>query len=233
MLVAALAHGVTFGGTGTGTSLRFHATNQSGGPLTTPYTVQVVAAPGSEGGGDGLPGDPPGVTLNGLPPGAPLKGQLSLADGEGADLDVQATFSEPRAFRFYDVVLAMDEDKDGITDTQAAQGLTFREGGAPQVGVPHATPPLGAPPSRLELGAPRPNPVAGLATVSFALPSAGEVTLTLHDVAGRRVRTLYRGDAVAGPGAMQVDCGGLARGMYFLRLTTASGSAARRVMIVR
>jgi hypothetical protein len=233
-LVAVPFEGIGVAGTGASALLRFKATNESGGPLTLPYTVSVVAAPGSEGegGGGGGLGDPPTVSLGGLPPDVPLAGDLTLADGETADIDVYASFAEPRAFRFYDVVLHMDEDGDGTEDAVATHGLTFKEGGSTAVDVPGA--PLDAAlPTRVELAAPWPNPVTGIATVRFALPRAGEVTLTLYDIAGRRVRTLFRGPATAGPGALQMDCGGLARGLYFLQLATEDGAAARRVTVVR
>ncbi len=225
--------GIGLGGTGASAHLRFKATNESGGPLTVPYTITVVAAPGSEGdtGGGGL-GDPPGVMLNGLPPGAPLTGDVVLANGATADIEVEATFAEPRSFRFYDVVLRMDDDEDGGGDALAAHGLTFREGGSPSVDVP--PPPAAiALPSRIELGAPWPNPVTGRTTVRFALPRAGAISLALYDIAGRRVRMLHHGEAVAGPGALQVDCAGLPRGLYFLRLALEGESAAQRITVVR
>ena len=224
--------GIGVAGTGASSMLRFKATNESGGPLALPYTITVAAAPGSEGeGGGGLPGDPPGVSLNGLPPGEPFIGDMMLADGATGDIDVAVSFAEPRPFRFYDVILRMDEDGDGVEDAAAAHGLVFRAGG-PTVDVA-PPPPVVELPTRVELAAPWPNPATGLATVRFALPRAGTMTLALYDIAGRRTRTLYDGAAVAGPGALQVDFAGLPRGLYFLRIFTEDGAAARRVTVVR
>jgi hypothetical protein len=111
--------------------------------------------------------------------------------------------------------------------------LTFREGGTTAVGVVEPPGTAVGVPARIELAAPVPNPVTGVALVRFALPAAGDVTLALYDIAGRRVRTLFAGRAAAGPGTVQVDCGGIARGLYFLRLVTEEGAAARRLTIVR
>ena len=171
------------------------------------------------------------MSLNGLPPGEPFIGDMMLADGATGDIDVAVSFAEPRPFRFYDVILRMDEDGDGVEDAAAAHGLIFRAGG-PTVDVA-PPPPAVALPTRVELAAPWPNPVTGFATVRFALPRAGTMTLALYDIAGRRMRTLYDGAAVAGPGALHVDFAGLPRGLYFLRLVTEDGAAARRVTVIR
>jgi hypothetical protein len=116
--------------------------------------------------------------LNGLPPGVPFASELTLANGATGDIDLEATFAEPRSFRFYDVVLRMDDGGDGEADALAAQGLSFREGGSPTVDV---TPPAAAValPSGIELGTPWPNPVTERTTVRFALPRAGAITLAL------------------------------------------------------
>ncbi|MEP7027149.1 MAG: PKD domain-containing protein [Candidatus Eisenbacteria bacterium] len=228
-LVAVPTAGIAFAGTGTSALARFVITNTSGGPLTAPYTISAEPAPGSEGGGGGGLGDPPGVMLNGLAPDTPFAGNVTLADGASTNIDISATFAEARSFRFYDLVLRMD-DGNGSADALATHGLTFREGGSPFVGV---TPPAVPLPARVELGGLAPNPVTGLALVRFALPRAGDVTLTLYDIVGRRVRTLYRGVAAAGPGSVQVNCEGLPRGLYFLQLATVDGTAGRRVTVVR
>jgi hypothetical protein len=223
--------GLGSAGMGSAAQLRFVATNTSGGPLALPYTITVEPAPGSEGdaGGGGL-GDPPTVSLNGLPPGTPFTGVVNLANEASANLDVVASFGEPRAFRFYDVVLRMDEDGDGIPDAQTAQGLIYHE-----AGVPLAVPPTGAPrvPEGLELDVPHPNPAAGMAMVRFSVPRAESVTLALYDIAGRRVRTFFRGPAQAGPGAAQLDYTGVARGFYLLRLEGDDGAVAKRVTLIR
>jgi flagellar hook assembly protein FlgD len=53
-------------------------------------------------------------------------------------------------------------------------------------------------PSAIELRPAVPNPVTGRTQITFALPFAARVKLAIYDVAGRRVRTLYEGDAAPG-----------------------------------
>lgn len=78
-----------------------------------------------------------------------------------------------------------------------------------------------------------PNPAAHLMTVSFALPQAGHARLELYAATGRRVRTLLDGDMTAGAQMLQFSAraGDPPRGVYFLRLTSGSGTATRRLAL--
>jgi hypothetical protein len=84
----------------------------------------------------------------------------------------------------------------------------------------------------------RPNPFRGGTTVSFSVPAAGRVTLSVHDVTGRLVRRLIDRDLPAGPHERNWD-GRLPdgspapAGVYFLRLTTGEGSYSRRSVLLR
>lgn len=68
-----------------------------------------------------------------------------------------------------------------------------------------------------------PNPFAGSAAIRWALPSASDVSLSVYDAAGRRVRDLLRGRLDAGPHSMTWDGRddrgrALGAGIYWLRL---------------
>jgi hypothetical protein len=90
----------------------------------------------------------------------------------------------------------------------------------------------------LRLGSPTPNPTAGEASITFALPRRGEVRLRVFDVRGRLVRTLVDGDTAAGE-AVAVwkgrDDGGrtVADGVYFYRLEHAGQTLTRKLLLVR
>ena len=99
-------------------------------------------------------------------------------------------------------------------------------------GVPPGTP-------SLALDAPRPNPAHAGTTLSFELPRAEAVTMRVHDVAGRVVRTLADG-VVFGAGRHDLrwdgrdDAGGeAAAGVYLVRLATGERVLTRRVSLVR
>jgi len=83
-----------------------------------------------------------------------------------------------------------------------------------------------------------PNPFAAEAELSFASSSPGAVRLSIHDVAGRRVRTLLAADLPAGVHRARWDgrddAGrALASGVYFVRLERDGAVAARQVVLAR
>ncbi|HPF69138.1 MAG TPA: FlgD immunoglobulin-like domain containing protein, partial [Candidatus Krumholzibacteria bacterium] len=83
-----------------------------------------------------------------------------------------------------------------------------------------------------------PNPFNPSTTIRFALPAAGTVRLTVHDVAGRLVRTLLDGGCETGEQGVvwdgRDDAGrSLGSGVYLYRLTTAAGASAGRMTLVK
>ncbi len=90
---------------------------------------------------------------------------------------------------------------------------------------------------RLALNQNTPNPFTRSSVIRFALPSTAKVSLTIFDVAGRRVRTLVDGRLDAGVHQRawdgRTEDGGPARaGMYFYRLTTERGTLGRRMVLL-
>jgi hypothetical protein len=88
------------------------------------------------------------------------------------------------------------------------------------------------------LGQPVPNPSAGTMTIRFGLAAAGEHTLLVYDVAGRRVRLLSSGVAGAGPQTVhwdgRDDLGNpVASGVYVYRLSSPAGERVERATVLR
>ena len=77
-----------------------------------------------------------------------------------------------------------------------------------------------------------PNPSSGGARVSFAVPEAGAVRLTVLDVRGRRVATLVDGPLSAGRHEARLD-GSLAAGVYIIRLEAGGTVITRQAVVVR
>jgi hypothetical protein len=95
-------------------------------------------------------------------------------------------------------------------------------------------------PAVLKLGLSIPNPFVAKSSLAYSIPSeaASSVHLTVHDVAGRLVRTLV--NQVQGPGTYDVAWDGndqlgnpVASGVYFYHLTWNGESATRRMVLVR
>ena len=86
----------------------------------------------------------------------------------------------------------------------------------------------------LRLGAPSPNPVQGTATASFAVKEAVQTQVTLYNVLGQQVTTLYRGTPTAGEAqSLRVHTSDLTSGVYFLRLQADGQSRTERLTVVR
>jgi hypothetical protein len=94
------------------------------------------------------------------------------------------------------------------------------------VGVPRI-----ATPAALDLAV-FPNPATSDATLRFSLPAPQSVTITVHDLLGREV--LRAADGVRyGQGAhvLPMKLGGLARGVYRVRMLGASGEGTATLML--
>jgi choice-of-anchor B domain-containing protein len=100
---------------------------------------------------------------------------------------------------------------------------------------------VGVPPASgrtLRFRAPRPNPARGAVTFVLDLPAPGRAEVEVLDTAGRRVRTIYRGPAQAGPLELRwdgTDAQGrpAPAGLYFARARTDRGEARTRFARLR
>jgi flagellar hook assembly protein FlgD len=90
--------------------------------------------------------------------------------------------------------------------------------------------------SGLELSAPSPNPARDASKLEFVVPAAATVELEIRDVAGRRVRTIFRGELGAGRHVREWDGRDaegrpVAAGVYFAELR--AGADTRTVKVTR
>ncbi len=76
------------------------------------------------------------------------------------------------------------------------------------------------------------NPMTAGTAVSFSLPGSGQADLSLVDMAGRRVSTLFSGPAEQGLNSVEFQ-GGLASGTYFVVLRHGNAFDAQRVSVIR
>lgn len=91
---------------------------------------------------------------------------------------------------------------------------------------------------RLALSAPQPSPFARETRFAIALPSADDLELTVHDLVGRRIATLFRGRVEGGTPVFRWtgtdDDGAPARdGVYFIHARGAGGDVTRKVVLLR
>jgi len=88
------------------------------------------------------------------------------------------------------------------------------------------------------LGSMNPNPVRTSATLAFSTPAAGVTRVDVYDLSGRIVSTLQSGECAAGSHAISWDGDGntgneVPSGIYFVHLTSGSGSLTRSFMVLR
>lgn len=77
----------------------------------------------------------------------------------------------------------------------------------------------------------RPNPSPGATRFTLRLPRAGQVDLSVFDLAGRRVATVWRGAMAAGEREVTWQPSGLRRGVYFAKLSIDGAVAVNRVVL--
>jgi hypothetical protein len=83
-----------------------------------------------------------------------------------------------------------------------------------------------------------PNPFNPRVTIRWSQPVAGPVELSIYDMRGHMVRQLVSGDRPAGSGEIFWDGrddagGGMATGIYLVRLKTSVGSELRKLTLMR
>ncbi len=104
--------------------------------------------------------------------------------------------------------------------------------------APEAEASLVATPAQVALAPARPNPSAGDVRISWSLPKASPLELTVYDLAGREVVQLANGTYAAGEHSLEwtgADAGGrmLPTGTYLYRLRTSSVNLVRKLVLVR
>ena len=78
-----------------------------------------------------------------------------------------------------------------------------------------------------------PNPFNPATTISFALPAAANVTVTIYSSLGREVARLADGFMSAGNQSLHWDASAFPSGVYFYRVSTGFSSAVGRMMLVK
>lgn len=91
----------------------------------------------------------------------------------------------------------------------------------------------GSLPTEFSLAQNYPNPFNPTTVISFALPTASSVTLSIYNVLGQEVSTLLNTTLPAGEHQVEFDASSYASGVYFYRLSADSFSDTRKMMLVK
>jgi hypothetical protein len=107
-------------------------------------------------------------------------------------------------------------------------GLQFNNGSLTGVsGQP------GSIPRKISLDQNYPNPFNPTTVISYHLPTAVSVNLTVYDVLGREVETLANGMQTPGDHSVRFEGRGLASGVYFYLLKAGAFSETKKMVLVR
>ncbi len=88
-------------------------------------------------------------------------------------------------------------------------------------------------PENFYLAQNQPNPFNPETVISFALPEASQVALTVYNSAGQRVATLMEGFVTAGEYSVVFDGANLSSGVYFYHLTAGNHSAVKKCLLMK
>lgn len=78
-----------------------------------------------------------------------------------------------------------------------------------------------------------PNPFNSATSIAFTLPAEAHVNLSVLNVLGQTVATLYDGDMEHGDHRFLFDAGGLTSGMYYCKLSTPYGTVTRKMFYMK
>jgi hypothetical protein len=78
-----------------------------------------------------------------------------------------------------------------------------------------------------------PNPFNPTTTISFSLPQASEVSLTVYDVLGQQVAQLVNGTLNAGEHRLTFEAANLPSGVYITRLATSAQTLTQKILLMK
>lgn len=108
----------------------------------------------------------------------------------------------------------------------------FRVDWSKPTGVGGDAPSGGGRPEGCTLDPNYPNPFNPRTTIRYGIPETGRVCLTVCDLAGREVATLFEGVRPAGRYETRFDGSGLPSGIYVCRLTAGRFAQNRKMMLI-
>lgn len=88
-------------------------------------------------------------------------------------------------------------------------------------------------PDRIKLNQNYPNPFNPSTVISFSVPNVTDVEIAVHDILGRKLRTLLNDRVQAGQHDVTFDASDLSSGVYIYTLRTGSHMLTRRLSVLK
>jgi hypothetical protein len=157
----------------------------------------------------------------------------------GKDYDLSVTWRNVTLWRWWSDLSGMPYTINGVVTIRDGEA----NGGGGNSALIHmrmcacdayATPVLDGPQrTPFFIATPAPNPIATSARLDFSMEEDGPVTITVYDVAGRRVATLIDNQHTPrGWHSVDLNSSGFASGVYFLKMQTPGKSLARKFVVM-
>ena len=214
---------------GSASNVQFTIVNDSPGPLTLSYEV-------SDHSSDDDP-DNGAIKLNGLPPGEPVFGTLSIAQESFGVINVAVLLAQFQPENPHEVLLSADLDGDGQMEDLTACTV-FSSGIYSPTATPEPDPAasyVGRPATLMAL----PNPFQGRTTLHLFLPERDPgIEAEVFDAGGRRVRELHSGALEPGDHLLSWDARDSAgrlvpNGLYFVRVSGRTLHIEQKILRVQ
>ena len=116
-------------------------------------------------------------------------------------------------------------DENTQSDNSLLLRLTAEGAGVGPGSSPH--------PAEFGLDSPYPNPFNASVTLDFTLPQAGDITISVFDVTGKTVATLFDGPHSSGTGTVTWNAENIPSGVYFARLESGGAVQTRKLLLVK
>jgi hypothetical protein len=174
-----------------------------------------------------------GMRWHDMPLAAPL--------AAGQDYDFAIEWHTINELRWWSDTSGMPYTINGVITVRDAESQVY--GGAGNTALIHmrmhacdeyATPVVEGPQKTpFFIATPAPNPVSGTSRLNFSLEEEGPVTITVYDVAGRRVQTVMDNQRMPrGWHSIDLNSSNYASGVYFLKMQTKVKSLSRKFVVV-
>lgn len=77
-----------------------------------------------------------------------------------------------------------------------------------------------------------PNPVTNNVKIAYTLNQSADVSITVLNVLGEKVNTIYLGTQAAGKQEYQLNVGSLSKGIFFIKLNAGEATETTKISVV-
>jgi hypothetical protein len=142
--------------------------------------------------------------------------------------DISLHFAKARTAMPID--LDGDGDMDIVGTAETADKVSWWESDLGATGIDDDESNL---PNNASISSIYPNPFNARTTISLQIPQESDVTLELYDLLGRKIKTLYNGNAAAGKQNIVFDAADLTSNVYFVVMKTDGYFDSRKIVLLK